>query len=185
MTVRHLTMQELEAGLDEIRRSPDDEGTLEMIVRRPRTDARETLEEGELDAYGLVGDRWGARAREKQLQDLEAGTQLTLMNARAAALVAQDRSRWPLAGDQLFVDLSLGTANLPVGSVLSIGSAVLEISEQPHTGCSKFSARFGPEALAFVNSPDGRALRLRGVYARVLQPGTVRVGDVVTKIEGD
>ena len=79
--------------------------------------------------------------------------QLTLMNARVVALVAGERERWPLAGDQLYVDLDLSADNLPPGTRLAVGSAVIEVTPEPHTGCAKFSARFGSEALRFVNSP--------------------------------
>jgi MOSC domain-containing protein YiiM len=108
--------------------------------------------------------------------------QLTLMNVRVAALVAQDPDRRVLAGDQLYVDLDLSHDNLPIGTRLAIGSAVIEVSDQPHTGCKKFVARFGMEAMKFVNSPLGRQLRLRGMNTRVVQPGTIRVGDLVRKL---
>jgi MOSC domain-containing protein YiiM len=182
--VRHLTAAELEAGLDEIRRSPRDEGVLELIVRRPRTEERDVLQEGELDlAEGLVGDKWISRGNPHTSDgSSHPDMQINVMNARAIALVAQDRDRWQLAGDQLFIDLDLSAENLPPGTQLALGSAVIEVTAQPHTGCKKFVARFGRDAMEFVNSPVGRKLHLRGINARVVQPGVIRVGDVVRKI---
>lgn len=163
--------------------SPTDNGILEMIVRRPAEDQREELEIGELNRKeGLAGDAWEARMRAEQPDgELDPETQLTLMNSRMVALAAQEKSRWALAGDQLFVDMDLSQENLPPGTHLSIGSAVVVISAMPHTGCSKFISRFGVEAMKFVNSEEGRALRLRGVYARVEKPGTIHRGDTVRK----
>jgi MOSC domain-containing protein YiiM len=176
--VKHLTMAELEAGLAHIRQAPKTEGVLELIVRRPERDRRESLTEGHLDLVeGLAGDTWRTR---RDLPNPE--TQVTLMNARAAALVAQERARWPLAGDQLYLDLDLSSANLPPGTQLAIGSAVVEVSAIPHTGCQKFVARFGLDAMLFVNSAVGRELNLRGINAKVVQPGTIRVGDRVRKL---
>lgn len=182
---RHLTMTELEAGLDEIRQSPKDEGLLEMIVRRPRTDEREVLEEGRLGLReGLVGDSWQARGSSRTADgSSHPDMQLTIMNARVIALVAQSQERWRLAGDQLFIDMDLSTDNLPPGTRLAVGSAVVEVTPEPHNGCKKFMARFGLEALKFVNSPVGKQLHLRGINAKVVQPGVVRVGDVVKKID--
>ena len=178
-TTRHLTADALEAGLDQIMRAPSDNGVLEMIVRRPAIGEREVIEEGRLDpAQGLVGDNWSRRGAGRPLN---AEVQLTLMNARVAALVAQDRSRWPLAGDQLFVDLDLSDTNLPPGSRLIIGNAIIRVSEQPHTGCAKFVERFGIAAMEFVNGSHGKALRLRGINARVIQAGTIRIGDRARK----
>ena len=184
VVVRHLTMEELEAGLNEILRSPRDEGMLELIVRRPRSDEREVLEEGELQlAEGLVGDSWKSRSSSRTSDGSpHPEMQLNIMNARVIALVAQAKERWPLAGDQLFIDMDLSDTNLPVGTKLAIGSALIEVSSQPHTGCKKFVARFGPDAMKFVNSPLGKELHLRGINARVAQPGVVRVGDRVRKI---
>lgn len=157
--------------------SPPDGGPVEMIVRRPAEGARETIEVGELTPEsGLSGDNWVDRSANPSV-----GAQLTLMNSRVADAVAGTRERWPLAGDQIYVDLDLSTENLPPGTRLSIGSAVVEISDIPHTGCGKFASRFGPEALRFANVGPGKAHRFRGVYAIVIESGEVRLGDKVTK----
>jgi hypothetical protein len=183
-TIRHLTPAELEAGLDEIRRSPQDAGTLELIVRRPAVDRREVLEEAALDReHGLRGDTWNVRGSRRTTDgSSHPDMQLNVMNARAAALVAQTRDRWPLAGDQLYLDLDLSGRNLPPGTRLELGTAVIEVTEIPHTGCAKFVSRFGLDAMKFVNSPIGRELNLRGICCRVATPGVVRVGDRVTKL---
>lgn len=180
----HVGAEELQAGLEEVRRSPPDEGTVELIVRRPAEDERDVIEAGMLDLdEGLVGDTWRARGS-RQTGDGSAhpDMQVTVTNSRLIALVAQGRERWPLAGDQLYVDLDLSAANLPPGTRLAVGSAVLEVTDQPHTGCAKLSQRFGSEALRFINSQEGRSLRLRGVNTRVVEPGAVRQGDVVRKL---
>jgi hypothetical protein len=181
---KHLTMAELEAGLDAIRESPKDEGLIAMIVRRPKVDAREVLEEGELDLVeGLVGDTWKVRGSSRTPDGAaHPDMQLNVMNARVVALLAREKDRWPLAGDQLFIDMDVSSENLPPGTRLALGSAVIEVTDQPHTGCKKFEARFGLDALKFVNSPLGRQLQLRGVNAKVTQPGVIRVGDSVKKI---
>jgi MOSC domain-containing protein YiiM len=151
---------------------------LELIARRPAVDEREVLEEAELDVeVGLVGDSWSLRGKRPNPK-----SQLTLMSARAAALIAGDRDRWPLAGDQLYVDLDLSGDNLPPGTRLAIGSAVVEVSDLPHLGCGKFTERYGAEARELVNSPEGVALNLRGINAQVVQSGTVRLGDAVRKL---
>jgi hypothetical protein len=183
-TVIHLSMRELEAGLESIRQAPRDDGILRMIVRRPREDDRETLQEAELSLTdGLVGDNWKMRGS-RHMQDGSAtrDAQITIMNVRSIALVAQTGDRWPLAGDQLYVDLDLSEDNLPPGTRLAIGTAVLEVSPIPHTGCKKFSARFGVEAMKFVNTPEGKQLHLRGINTRIVQPGTIHTGDTVRKL---
>ena len=181
---KHLTMAELEAGLDTIRQSPKNEGVLALIVRRPQIDAREVLEEGELDLIeGLVGDSWKIRSSNRTLDGAaHPDMQLNIMNARVIALVAREKDRWPLAGDQLFIDMDLSQENLPPGTRLALGSAVIEVTDQPHLGCKRFTARFGLDALKLVNSPLGRQLQLRGLNARVKQPGVIRVGDLVKKL---
>jgi hypothetical protein len=175
--VEHATPEELHARLEHIRSAPADHGTLELIVRRPAENEREVLDDGQLDLQvGLVGDRWHLGSSPTN------DAQLTLMNARLAGVVAGERERWPLAGDQLYVDFDLSVDNAPAGTRLAVGEAVIELTEVPHTGCAKFSARFGSEALKFVNKSPGRELRLRGANARVVTPGAVRRGDVVTKL---
>lgn len=175
----HLRTDEIIAGLTRVDASPRDNGTLEMIVRRPAVGEREVIETGELDpAVGLIGDTWRRRMR-KGAVDLD--TQLTLMNSRFIDLIAQNKSRWALAGDQLFVDLNLSRANLPPGTRLDIGAAILEVTAEPHTGCAKFVSRFGRDAMTLVNSALGEDRQLRGIYAKVAQGGVVRVGDVVSK----
>lgn len=174
----------LEERLDHIREAPADGGTVELIASRPAEDKREILTEARLDLHdGLIGDTWRARGSSRTSdRGPNPESQLTLMNARAAAPIAGERERWALAGDQLYVDLDLSLANLPPGTRIQIGSAVIEFSETPHTGCAKFSARFGNDALRFVNSPVGRELRLRGANCRVVVAGIVRPGDAIRKV---
>ncbi len=177
-------MAELEANLGLISQSPRDTGTLDLIVRRPGVDQREVLTEGELDLrLGLVGDDWSASSSSSTPGGMpNRDRQLTLMNSRVIQLLAATKERWPLAGDQLFVDLDLSAAALPPGTRLKIGTAVIEVTAKPHTGCNKFEERFGRDALRFVNAPARKNLHLRGVNARVVQPGFIRTGDPVKVI---
>lgn len=174
--MKHLTTEEIEAKLTFVTESPKDDGVLKLIVRRPKTDEREELETGELDVEkGLVGDDWITR-------DGNHKTQITIMNSRIAEILAQDNDRRKLAGDQLFIDLDLTDENLPVGTKLEIGSAILETTSVPHNGCKKFVERFGLDAMKFVNSPVGKKYHLRGIYAKIIKSGTIRQGDSVKKI---
>ncbi len=178
------TAEDLQAGLDYIRQSPVAEGTLELIVRRPAIGVREVLEEGDLDlAIGLTGDNWSVKASTATPDGSpDPAGQITLMNARTAGVIAGQRERWALAGDQLYVDLDLSDANLPAGTRLAVGDAVIEITAKPHLGCAKFAARFGRDALRFVNTGPGRRLNLRGRNARVVVPGTIRRGDLIRSL---
>src|SRR5690242_13813226 len=181
--LRHRTDAELEAGLEQIRSSPKDSGVLNLIARRPRVEERELLQEAEISlTEGLVGDNWKTRGSSRTPDGTaHPDLQLTLMNSRMIALLASEHQHWALAGDQLFIDLDLSAKNLPPGTQLEIGTAIIEITAYPHAGCRKFGARFGPEALKFVNSALGKELQLRGVNAKVVRPGKVRVGDAVRK----
>lgn len=182
--VKHLTLQELEAALDHLRQAPKDEGVLRLIVRRPAVDQREVLEEAELDTVlGLIGDTWNIRGSSKTPDGSpHPEMQINIMNARVTALIAQEFARWPLAGDQLYIDMDLSKANLPAGSRIAVGTAVVEVSPLPHTGCHKFISRFGVDAMKFVNSPVGKELCLRGINAKVVQAGIVKVGSTARKI---
>ena len=180
----HKTIAELENWLDEILAAPTDSGPIEMIVLRPAVDERETLESGVLDTeVGLIGDNWmvkGSSSTSDGRANPEA--QLTLMSSRVAAAIAGTRDRWPLAGDQIYVDMNLSVENLPPGTRLRIGDANIEISAKPHTGCDKFAGRFGKDALRFANAGGGRAQRFRGVNAFVVTGGAFRVGDEIAKM---
>ncbi len=178
-----VTREELEAGLEEIRAAPQDHGVVQLIVRRPEVGGREVLEEGLLDTvHGLVGDNWNGRGSSRTADgSAHPDMQLNIMSARAIAVIARDKTRWSLAGDQLFVDMDLSEANTPPGTRLTMGSAIVVITEIPHTGCQKFHDRFGHEATRFVNSTLGRALHLRGLNAKVIRSGSVRVGDIIRK----
>ncbi len=184
ITVKHLTMQELEAALEHLREAPKDNGVIELIVRRPRTDHREVLEIAELDPVkGLIGDNWCVRPSSRTPdRSPHPEMQINIMNSRVTALVAQEKERWPLAGDQFYIDMDLSKENLPAGAQIALGTAVLEVSPLPHTGCHKFVARFGLEAMQFVNSPVGKELCLRGINARVIKGGVIRVGETVRKV---
>jgi MOSC domain-containing protein len=184
--VSYVASQALEAGLDHIRRSPADAGTLDLIVCRPAVDERRILGQGTIDLnVGLVGDTWSARSTTSTPDGSpNPEGQLTLINSRAIRLIAgDDPERWALAGDQLYVDLDLSEGGLTAGTRLSIGDVVIEITPKPHRGCAKFSARFGPEAARFVNTGPGIALNLRGRNAKVITPGDIRSGDQVRRLE--
>ena len=184
VTVKQMTMEELEVGLQNIGESPKSEGIVELIVRRPETLGREILEIGELDVpEGLVGDNWKARGSKSTPDGLaHPEMQLTLMNSRVIQLISQDRDRWHLAGDQFFVDMDLSQENLPAGTQIAMGSAIVEVTPVPHTGCKKFIERFGVDAMKFVNSPLGKKHNLRGVNAKVIQSGSVRTDERIIKL---
>jgi hypothetical protein len=181
--VTFTSMDQLQAGLDQILQAPKDQGTLRLIVRRPAVGERQVLPEGQLDlTEGLAGDTWRFRgSRRTDDGSSHPDMQLNIMSARVIAMLAAE-DRWALAGDQLYIDLDLSSSNLPPGTHLAIGSAIIVVTDQPHTGCGKFVERFGVDAMRFVNSPVGRELRLRGLNARVVQPGVIRAGDTVTKL---
>ena len=183
MSGRHSTLAELEAGLAAMQVSPVDLGTVELIVRRPGVGKRDVLTLGHLDPLvGLIGDTWSQRASSRMPdRSPHPDMQINVMNSRVIRMIAGEKDRWPLAGDQLYVDLDLSAANVPPGTRLAIGGAILEVTAQPHTGCGKFAERFGVDAMKFVNSGTGRRLNLRGINARVLTGGAIRTGDVVKK----
>ena len=183
-TVKHLTTAELEAALDHLRETPKDEGVVHLIVRRPEVDQREVLDEAELDTeLGMIGDNWKVRgSRRTPDGSAHPDMQINIMNSRVTALVAQDKDRWALAGDQLYIEMDLSKDNLPAGSRIAVGSAVLEVSPLPHTGCHKFVSRFGVEAMQFVNSETGKEMCLRGINARIIKGGTVKVGQTAKKV---
>jgi hypothetical protein len=180
----HRTIADLEAAVDEFRSAPPDLGTLELALRRPAPGEREVLAVAGLTmADGVVGDGWKDRGSRRTADgSSHPDMQLNIMNARVARFIAVDPDRMALAGDQLYVDLDLSVANAPSGTRFAIGTAVIEVTDQPHTGCPKFKDRFGVDALRFVNSPVGKELRLRGANARVVAEGSVRPGDTVTKL---
>jgi hypothetical protein len=177
MSEMHLSAEQLEEGVDHILASPKDNGELKLIVRRPDVEERETPQHARLDVeVGLVGDSWSTRA--KVVPDM----QINIMNTRVVDLVAQSEDRWPLAGDQLFVDMDLSSDNLPPGTQIALGDAIVEITEPPHTGCKKFAARFGVDAMMFVNAGRGKTLNFRGICAKVVKSGDIRVGDIARKL---
>jgi hypothetical protein len=178
MTVRHLSYEEILGALPDVERSPRERGTLSLIVRRPRSGQREVLDAGTLDvAEGLLGDRWALGKRRR-------ANQLTVMNARFVAILAQSRDRWPLAGDQLYVDFDLSAEHVPPGTRIAVGAAEIEVSPEPHTGCRLFAERYGLDAQRFVGSEKGGALSLRGINAWVVKSADVRVGDDVRALFG-
>jgi len=182
--LKQYPISELELGIDEIKSSPKDSGVLEMIVRRPETETREIINSVEINLEnGLAGDNWKARgSTHTSDHSADPETQITLMNTRVIQLLSGDKENWGWAGDQLFVDMDLSMDNLPPHSQIQIGSVILEISAKPHTGCKKFSGRYGIEALEFISTPLGKSLRMRGVNAKVIQSGDIQVGDVIKKL---
>jgi MOSC domain-containing protein YiiM len=176
--VDHRTREELEQGLAHVVAAPRDRGRLEMLVVRPAEDHRATPSQARCTVDGGVdGDDWASRGRRPN-----PDKQITVMNARYLDLIAGSRDRWPLAGDQLVVDLDLSDDHLAVGDRLRIGDAELEVTAPPHTGCAKFRERFGEQALRVANDPEGRRLHLRGIYVRVVVPGTLYVGAEIERV---
>ena len=180
--MEHMTIAQLEVGLAEVGRSPTGEGTLELIVRRPVSEEREVLETATLTVEeGLVGDNWNQRPSNRTEDGgPHPDMQLNLINSRFLALIAGDPEHMELAGHQLAVDLSLGSDDLPPWSRIRIGGAVIQVTDQPHTGCAKFTRRFGLDAFHLLKTEVGQAMNLRGICTRVVVPGTIRRGDPVT-----
>ena len=182
--IEHRSIADLENGLENIKKSPADNGMLYMIVVRTSKRERAVPWYCKLSpAFGVEGDHWSQGAWKSLPEGIpDPMVQVTIMNSRCLDLIATSKERWPLAGDNLIVDMDISTANLKPGQKVSIGSAVLEISDIPHTGCMKFRDRFGVEALKFVSSKEARELRLRGLFARVIKEGEISIGDRLKKI---
>lgn len=179
----YVTTEQLQASLAYIKKSPEDNCIVEMIVIRSAVDQRKTLQEGYLHVNkGLIGDNWYTRGSSKTKDDSShPDMQLNIMNSRCISVIAKNKERWQLAGDQLFIDMDLSDKNLPIGTQLVIGAAIIEITAIPHNGCKKFAQRFGTDAVKFVNSPDGKKYHLRGINAKIIRSGKIKVGDIVTK----
>ncbi len=174
-------MEALNTHLDSIRQAPKEVGTVELIVCRPEEGERNVLSTAELTVEeGLLGDSWKTRGFKQGPANVEM--QINIMNARATAAIEEDKARWPLAGDQFYIDFDISKENLPAGTRFQIGTAILEVTEEPHLGCKKFSERFGKDAVMWVNSDEGKALNLRGINAKVIEAGTVNTGDAVKKL---
>ena len=182
--IRHLNTDELEAGLEEALTSPVDDGIVNLIVCRPDVGQREILQSAEFSLeIGLVGDNWSKKPYSKSPDGgPHPEMQGTMINSRVLDLItAGDSSRMAVPGDQLVVDFDISRENIPPGTRLNIGSAVIEVTEAPHTGCSQFVGWFGADAMRFVNSSRGRELCLRGINSKVVQPGVISQGDKITK----
>jgi hypothetical protein len=180
----HFTLEDLWTKLEHIQQSPKDSGQVELIVRRPAVEEREIITQGRLlPASGLEGDNWRERGS-TSMTDGSANpeAEITLMNSRVIQTLTQDETRWALAGDQFFVDFDLSEENIPAGTRLVIGSAIVEVSPLPHNGCKKFSARFGVDALKFISMAENKSLRMRGINAKIIQAGDVKQGDLVRKV---
>ena len=180
----HFTLEDLYTKLEHIQQSPKDSGRVELIVRRPTTEEREIISHGRLiTSAGLEGDNWFARGSTSMpVGSANPEAEITLMNTRVIQALTQDGTRWAVAGDQFFVDFDLSEENLPAGSRLAIGSAIVEVSSLPHNGCKKFSARFGVDALKFISMAENKPLRMRGINAKIIQAGEVKQGDLIRKV---
>jgi MOSC domain-containing protein YiiM len=183
----HRSYDDLMAALPHIAAAPKDAGVLELVVRRPALGVRDVLVSAQLDtAEGVVGDTWNQRASKRTPDGApHPDMQLNIISARVAATIADEVDHRALAGDQLHVDLDLSVDNLPAGTQLRIGNAVIEVTDQPHTGCAKFAERFGRDAQRWVMSTEGKQHRLRGINARVVVPGTVTTGDTITVVRSE
>ena len=181
---QHPTLEDLQSALPDILNSPTEHGRIEMIISRPAVGERDILKTANLERdTGLVGDNWKQRGNSKTADgSADPDAQITLINSRIVNAVSGSKSRWHLAGDQFVVDIDLSHNNLPPGSQLSIGTAVVELTSTPHTGCVKFASRFGNPALRFVSGAEAMQQRRRGANAKIVQSGTVRVGDIAEKI---
>lgn len=181
---KHLSREELMAGLPHILAAPKDEGALKAIMVRPQSEARQDVDSIHVSlAGGVEGDHW-AKGCWMSTEDGKPhpDVQICIMNARCIDLIAGGRDNWAPAGDNLFIDMDLTPDNLPPGTRIAVGAAVLEITATPHNGCAKFIERYGRDACVFVNTGEGKRYRLRGIYGRVIQDGRVSVGDTVTKL---
>lgn len=181
---RHKTMEELKAGLPEILKSPQDNGEVKAVVVRPGSCERNMVPSCDVSLEGgVLGDHW-AKGCWKTTDDGEPhpDVQICIMNSRCIELIAGDQSNWAPAGDNLFVDMDLSPENLPPGQRVAVGSAIIEITDTPHKGCQKFIDRYGRDACVFVNLGDGDKYKLRGIYARTFEAGTISVGDTFRKL---
>ena len=175
---------ELEAAIPDILAAPKLAGAVEMIVVRPAAGLRETPGRvGVSLEGGVAGDHWAKGCwRTTDAGEPHPDVQICMMSARTIRAIAGEPEHWPAAGDNLFLDMDLSPANMPPGTRFAIGTAGFVVTAEPHDGCQSFIDRYGRDACLFVNTGRGRALRLRGIYARVTRDGEIAVGDRVLKL---
>jgi MOSC domain-containing protein YiiM len=176
-SAHHRSLAELDAGFHALTTlPPTDSGRVALIVRRRQDGVRETPSRVQLSPEeGVPGDGWSRRPP----RDPDA--QLAVMRRDVAELIANGQPL-TLFGDNLFVELDLSAANLPVGSRLRLGEAEAVVTAKPHNGCRKFNGRFGQDALRFVQQRPTRDQNFRGIYWKTIASGEVAVGDPIQVI---
>lgn len=175
----HVTAAELAKALPDVLSAPGTDAPIAGLCFRPGFGLRSFPPSLRLTrAFGIPGERW-LTAPWLKLPDGSADPriQVSILPSRVLDLVWRDRETTVHPGDTIVADLDMTDANLPPGTLLQAGTAILRVSDQPNDGCVKWKARYGQAAMDWITDPAHAALRLRGVLCEVFADGVVAVGD--------
>ena len=175
---------QLDQALPDVMAAPKDRAAIGMLCLRPERNQRKFVDQIEVSPQkGIAGERW---LESPWLTTPEGaphpGIQISILQQRVLDLVWQDRENTPHPGDTFVVDMDLSHDNLPVGQLLSVGTAILKVSDVFNDGCVKWKARYGAAAKDWIVADDHPKLRLRGVLCSVERAGLLKAGDFLTKI---